>query len=162
MLKFLLKLIKILFIGTVWSYLYLLIMNAVLIYFWNFSTFSANSWKMLKLFWEAGGTIRTGKDYLLLMTLLLLIPLWLYGWRKMMNIRILELLLAPIRLYNEHIIKKYGDSSPRIILHNMGRTIKAEEQIEQLSKPQTPAKTDAEVNKIRSAVYEKINSVKHN
>lgn len=79
-----------------------------------------------------------------------------------MNVRISELLLAPIRLYNDHIIKKYGDSSSRIILHNMGRTIKAEDQIEQLTKPQNPAKTDVEVNKIRNAVYEKINSVKHN
>lgn len=39
--------------------------------------------------------------------------------------------------------------------------IKLEEEIEIKSKPKTKVETDAEVNKIRSAVSEKINSVKH-
>lgn len=161
MLKFITKSLKTIIIGILWSYIYLYVINAILIYIWNFSTFSANSWKMLNIFWESGGIIKTGKDYLLITTLLLLIPLWLYGWKKMLKINFLHFFLAPINAYNNYKIRKYGDSGSRIILHNMGTTVKTEESIEQMVKPSTPAKTDAEANKIRNAVFEKINSVKH-
>lgn len=71
------------------------------------------------------------------------------------------MLLSPIRLYNNYIIRKYGASSKRILLKNMGRSAKIKDQIEEMSKPNTQIKTDEEVNKIRSAVAEKISSVKH-
>ena len=43
----------------------------------------------------------------------------------------------------------------------MGRGKKIEEEIEEMSKPTNQVKTDEEVNKIRNAIAEKINSVKH-
>lgn len=161
MLKKLLRLIRNLIIGTIWSYLYLLIANTVLIHFWNFSTLSHNSWRLLKIFWERGGTIKTGRDYLLLFCLALLIPLWLWGWRKLVKIRYLNFLLAPIRMYNDRIIRKYGASSKRIVLKNLGRSKKVEEEIDSKAQPQSQVKTDEEVNKIRGAVLEKINSAQN-
>lgn len=159
--KLIFKFIRTIFIGILWSYVYLMITNSLLIYFWNFSTLSANSWKSLRVYWESGGSIKVGKDYLLLTILLLLIPLWLWGWRRLFKKNYLEMLLSPIRLYNNYIIRKYGASSKRILLKNMGRSAKIKDQIEEMSKPKTQIKTDEEVNKIRSAVAEKISSVKH-
>lgn len=122
---------------------------------------SANSWRLLKSFWERGGTIRTGSDYLLLTTLFLLIPFWIWGWKRLNKINYLNILLWPISIYNNHIISKYGASSSRIILKNMGPSKKITEEIELMSAPSNQIKTDVEVNKIRSAISEKINSVKH-
>lgn len=161
MLKLIYKTLRNLFIGLIWSYVYLLIANSLLINFWNFSTLSANSWRLLRTYWESGGSIKAGKDYLLLTILLLLIPLWLWGWRRLIKTNYLEILLFPIRYYNSYIIRKYGTSSSRILLKNMGRSKKITEQIEEMSKPKSQAKTDEEVNKIRNAVAEKISSVKH-
>lgn len=158
MLKKLFRSIRNLTIGAIWSYLYLLIANTVLIHFWNFSTLSPNSWRMLKLFWEKGGTIKTGRDYLLLFCLLILIPIWLWGWRRLVKIRYTDFLLAPIRLYNTYIIRKYGASSKRIVLKNLGRSKKIDEEIELKAQPKSQVKTDQEVNKIRGAILEKINS----
>lgn len=161
MLKFIYKSLRTLLIGLIWSYVYLLITNSLLIYFWNFSTLSANSWRLLRLYWESGGAIKVGKDYLLLTILLLLIPVWILGWRRLLKKNYLEIFLAPIRIYNDYIIRKYGASSNRILLKNMGRSRKITEQIEEMSKPKSQIRTDEEVNKIRNAVAEKISSVKH-
>lgn len=161
MLKFIFKFIRTFSIGLIWSYLYLLISNTILIYFWNFNVLSSNSWKLVKSFWERGGTIHTGIDYMLLSLLILLIPLWIWGWKRLCKFSYLNILFWPIQAYNNHIIRKYGGSSSRIILRNMGRSKKITEEIEQMSTPAQQIKTDVEVNKIRNAISEKINSVKH-
>lgn len=159
--KLLLKIIRTFTIGLIWSWFYFVIVNYILINFWNFSTISASSWHLLNSYWESGGVIRSGKDYLLITILIFYIPFWLWGWRLLTNISYLTILIIPIQWYNNRIIHKYGASSPRILLKNMGRSKKIEEEIEEMSKPKTQNKTDEEVNKIRNAVADKINSVKH-
>lgn len=161
MIKLILKITRNLLIGTLWTYVYLLISNVILIYFWNFSTLSAQSWKMIRLFWEGGGTIWAGKDYALLSLLLLLLPVWILGWRKLTKVNYLNILLTPIYIYNDRVIKKYGASSSRILLKNMGISKKVTEIIEQKMQSGNKIKTDEEVNKIRNAISEKINSVKN-
>lgn len=155
------KIIRTFLIGIVWSYIYFVIINSLLIIFWNFSIISSSSWKLLNSYWESGGAIKAGKDYLLFTILLLYIPLWIWGWRRLTKVNFLNLLLTPIRWYNDYMIRKYGASANRILLKNMGRGKKIEEEIEELSKPSSQVKTDEEVNRIRSAIAEKINSVKH-
>ncbi len=159
--KKILNFIRTILIGTIWSYVYFIIVNSLLIIFWNFSIISSSSWTLLNSYWENGGTIKAGKDYLLLTILLLYIPLWIWGWRRLIKVNFLNLLLAPVRWYNDYVIRKYGASSGRILLKNMGRGKKIEEEIEEMSKQTNQVKTDEEVNKIRNAIAEKINSVKH-
>ncbi len=132
------------------------------IYFWNFNIFSNSNWDIVYRYWESGGIIQTWKDYLLLLFLLLYIPLWYIGFRHFKKTNWLQLLFWPLEKYNQYIINKYGEDSQHIVLKNMGTGgIKIEEEIEQKSKPKTKIETDAEVNRIRAAVSEKINSVKH-
>lgn len=139
----------------------MMISNLILISIWNFNTLSPKSWQLLNIFWEKGGTIKTGKDYLLLFLLLLLLPIWIWGYIKLNKTNFINLLLFPIRLYNEKMIKKYGSDSKRIVLKNLGRTTQCPETIEEKVSPQNPSKTDEEVNKIRSAILEKINSAQN-
>lgn len=158
MLKKLLKLIRLFVIAIVWTYCYLLISNTILIYFWNFSTLSPNSWQLLKVFWEKGGIIKTGQDYLLLFSLLMLTPLWFWGFIRLLKLKYFDILFAPIRIYNDRIIRKYGADSKRFVLKNMGRSKLLKDEIDIKSQSKTQVKTDEEVNKIRIAISEKINS----
>ena len=113
--KKILNFIRTILIGTIWSYVYFIIVNSLLIIFWNFSIISSSSWTLLNSYWENGGTIKAGKDYLLLTILLLYIPLWIWGWRRLIKVNFLNLLLAPVRWYNDYVIRKYGASSGRIL-----------------------------------------------
>lgn len=159
--KKLFKIISLSISFLVWTYLYILLSGLILIYFWNFNILSSQSWNIVRQYWESGGVIRTWQDYLLVLYLLCYLPLWYIGWKYVKNTNWLQVLLWPINRYNRYIIDKYGDSEQHVSLKNMGTGgIKIEEEIELKAKPQSKIETDAEVNKIRAAVKEKINSVK--
>lgn len=159
--KKILKLIKGILVGIIWCYVYFIIINSILIIFWNFNLISASSWQLLGNYWDNGGAIKAGTDYLLVSILILYIPVWLWSWRKLNKISFVSILLAPICWYNSYVIRKYGESSGRILLKNMGHSKKIEDEIEAMSQPSSQIKTDEEVNKIRNAIAEKISSVKH-
>ena len=146
----------------VWTYIYLMVSSMLFIYFWNFNILSASNWNLVQRYWESGGIIHTWKDYLLLLFLIGYIPLWYIGWKRFSNLNWIQILLWPITKYNQHVINKYEKDSLHITIKNMGTGgVKIEEEIEIKSKPKTKIETDAEVNRIRAAVSERINSVKH-
>lgn len=144
-----------------WTYIYLIMSSMLFIYFWNFNILSGANWNLVYRYWESGGIIHTWKDYVLILFLICYIPTWYFGWKHFRQINWMQILLWPFIKYNQHVINKYSGDSQQITIKNMGTGgIKIEEEIERKSKPQTKIETDAEVNKIRSAVSEKINSVK--
>ncbi len=160
MLKKILKLIKFLIVGIIWTIVFFKLVNFILDYFWNFNLLSAQSWQLINSYWEAGGVIRTWQDYLLLFIFVLYIPLWLWGWKKCYHIDYIQLLLEPFALYNKKTLENYEKDISKLKIKNMGtKLMKAEEELEMKSKPKEPIRTDEEVNKIRQAVAEKINSV---
>lgn len=158
MIKKIFKFIRSITIGIIWGYVYLILASAVTIYFWNFNLFSANSWKSVQSFWQHGGVIKEGKDYALLLMLLCLLPLYLYTWKKLCKKNFALVLLTPVIMYNNYITRKYGSESPRIILKNMGRNNHELEELEKRLNPTSNAKPEEEINKIRSAVQDKIKS----
>ena len=91
---------------------------------WNFNYFSPLDWSIINSYWNQGGSIKEGRDYGLFLTLFLLIPLWLLGWRYFYHRNFITILLAPLNWYNQKKIKKYGQDSSRIILKNLGTTAK--------------------------------------
>lgn len=160
MLKKVLKLIKFIIVGILWSIVFFNLINFILEHFWNFNLLSAQSWKLINSYWEAGGIIRTWQDYLLLLIFILYIPLWILGWKKCYHMDYIQLLLKPFNLYSQKALENYEKDISKLKIKNMGTKImKAEEELELKSKPKEPIKTDEEVNKIRQAVAEKINSV---
>ena len=124
MFKRILKFIKFVLVGSVWSYLYLYASLILTIKIWNFNYLSLKSWRIINSFWNQGGIIKQPGDYGLFAVLLLLIPLWLLGWRYFYKKNFIALLLAPIVWYNKRTIAKYGSNSSRIILKNLGTTAK--------------------------------------
>lgn len=148
------RILKVSIVGLIWTYLYVRSTQLLFIYAWNFDYFSASSWQKIFDFWNSGGTIKKGKDYLFLFSLLMLIPIWLIGWRILFKINFLSVLILPITLYNDRIIRKYGASSKRIILKNMGVSIKTEDDVKSKLEAIKPNEWN-EANKIRDAVQEK-------
>lgn len=160
MLKKVFKFIKALLVCSVWSIIYLYIANTLMIYIWNFDLLNYHHWEVINTFWEKGGKIKTGKDYLFVTMLLAIIPVWLVGCRFFYKVNYLNILLFPITYYNNRMIKKYGENTPRIVLKNMGATRekpKLEDLIESRLKESSP-KTEKESSKIRQNIQNKISS----
>ncbi len=110
-------------VGAIWSYIYLygtlLLFKSV----WGFNYLSRSNWKVITGFWEQGGKIQTGSDYLFIICLILLIPLWIWGWRKLYKANFFMLLITPILWYQKHKADKYIKGMSRIKIHNIGISI---------------------------------------
>lgn len=160
MMKKVKKLIRNTLIGLIWSYLFISLFKICLIYFWNFNPFSSSSWIVVEQFWNAGGNISSGRDYLLLFLLISFFPLWILGWRSLCKKDYIKLLMAPFEAYHKRVLSKYSADGPRIVLKNLGvKEAKLEEQIEARYKKTEERATDEEVNSIRSALQEKLSSL---
>ncbi len=133
MLKKLLKFCKWLMVGIIWTYVFLYASLFFTSTIWNFNYLSLIDWEIISAYWNQGGSIKEATDYGLFLTLILLIPLWILGWRYFYHRDFISILLAPINWYNQKQIKKYGQNASRIVIKNMGSTgkkINPEEMIE--------------------------------
>jgi hypothetical protein len=161
MIKKLLKISRFLIIGIIWSYIYAFLTSYITIYFWKFNILSINSWKIISAYWNNGGIIKTSNDYIFLFTLLIIFVIWLIGLIILRKKSLLGILLAPVFLYNDHIIKKYGEDSKRIILKNMGISKKTD--IKELVEKELNKKAkDIKKERIdvRGSISKKIMSIK--
>ena len=125
---------------------------------WSFNLFSARSWQIINRFWEAGGVIKTVEDYTFLIMLTSLPIVWLLGWKFFLKQNYLNILLAPINAYNNHIIKKYGHESKRIVLRNVKSSQQMIEEIKEQIENIKPAKSQ-EAGNIRSEVIKTISQI---
>ena len=80
------------------------------------------------------------------------------GWKKLLQIKYIPLLLSPIILYNRHIINKYGEDSPRIVLRNIKSSQKIIEEIKDQLDSIKPAKTKKSQN-IRAEVKKTLSNI---
>lgn len=155
MLKKLLKIVRTLLIGALWTYAFLIFSQLLLWHIWRFNLFSTSAWQTIGWFWRGGGVIRTGADYLFLFSLLLLPFIWIIGWHLLTGINYLNLLLTPLQLYNRWIIRRFGHQSRRIVLRNLKSSQQSIEEIKQKLesiKPETPK----EVGSIREEIQKKL------
>ncbi len=147
-----------LLIGALWTYVYVIVADFVMQLLWNFNFLSARSWQTISRFWESGGVINTGKDFIFLLMLLMVPVLWVWGWRLLLRADYVAVLLWPLAAYNRHIIKKYGQDSKRIILRNIKSSQKIIEEIKDQLDSIKPAKSK-EVGNIRNGVFEKLGEI---
>lgn len=163
MFKKILKFLRFIFIGTLWSYIYLYYADFLIIKMWRFNILSHTDWMTIESFWNQGGVIKQSKDYLFLSVLILIIPVWILTLYFACKIHYLDILLYPIYKYNQHITQKYGKDSSRIILRNMGRGKKIQTQIEEMVAATKPkSNQNMETNKVRQAIEEKLKASKNN
>lgn len=124
--KRLLAFVKFAVIGVIWSYIYLCCTVFLFKSAWDFNYLSRTSWSIISTFWQEGGKIKSGSDYLFIICLLLLIPLWLWGWKKLCRINWVQVIMMPISWNESRKAQKYLKSMSRIKLHNIGASVGAE------------------------------------
>lgn len=156
--KKIIKTFKFAFIGIIWSYLFLLISSNLIFHIWNFNFMNAHSWQVIAHFWNSGGVIKSSADYIFLGTLCSLPLIWIWGWCYFLKVNYLEILLYPINSYNRYVIKKYGQSSKRIVLRNIKSSQKIIEEIKTQLESIKPEK-NKEVLSIRNTVNQKIQNL---
>ena len=157
MLRKVCRLIRNLLIGVLWTYVFLFLVSMAFLLIWNFNFFSARSWQTITAFWQAGGIIKTGGDYVFLLALVTVPIIWIWGWKKLARIDYLNLLLWPVNAYNRRIINKYGHESGRIILKNLKSSQEQIEAVKQKLASIQPEKPK-EVHNIRDEIQKKLES----
>lgn len=161
--KKLYKFIRLVVTGTLWSCLFVYAANAFFIFVWNFDLLNAGDWQIVSRFWNSGGKIKTGRDYLFLFSFLLTFCLWIWGWKKAYKINYVALLLAPLEYLSRLGLGSYGDG-PRIVIKNIGTAAEKIDQKEivkqKLKEVEKEIDAEKETSKIRELVADKISSEK--
>lgn len=157
MLKSIFRFVRFVIIGILWSYIFIACANFIIYTLWNFNLLSARSWQTISAFWQSGGVIKTGKDYIFLSTIVALPFIWIWGWRFFCKVSYINILLYPIICYNRRIIRKYGHDSSRIVLKNMKSSQKIIEDIKNELESIKPEKAK-EVQNIRQQINQVISS----
>ncbi|MBS4772723.1 MAG: hypothetical protein KHX55_00410 [Proteobacteria bacterium] len=157
MFKSLFRFIRFIIIGFLWSYLFIVCANFLMFGLWNFNILSARSWQTISAFWQSGGVIKTGKDYVFLSMLFALPLIWIWGWRYFSRLSYADIFLWPVNAYNRRIIRKYGHNSSRIVLKNMKSSQRIIDDIKNELESIKPEKAK-EVQNIRRQINDVISS----
>ena len=87
--------------------------------FWHFDIFQKRYWEIIGDFWREGGVIDQPSEYMFLFTLLMIVPVWVWGFKKPKNY--LTSKLFSFRFwYHDYIGRKYAGQPTHIVLKNMG------------------------------------------
>lgn len=158
MFKKVLKFIKIALVGVVWSILWVALTRKVMLSIWNFDYVSLNHWKMVKSFWNANGTIRGVSDYLLFLSLFLIILLWFKGFKYFYKIDYMKILLKPLLYFSNREIKKYEKGGKHVIIKNLivGEKTTLNDLIEEKIKEEEKQEAPKESETLRKNISKKI------
>ena len=149
------KTLKTIVVGGVWTVLYLFVTRVLFVSIYGFDYLSPYDWHKINVFWTNGGVIKSGRDYLFLFCLLMLVPVWFVLLKRLLCLNYLNLLLSPFLLFNKLSINKYKAQNKRILLKNIGTSVKVEEEIKLKTATVKPQERN-EADKIRSAVSQKL------
>jgi hypothetical protein len=155
------SLLKFFIVGSLWSCGFVAAWRRLLQAFWTFDPFSKTSWRMIAEFWNDGGVISSGKDYLLFAVLLVGTLIWLWGMRFFYRVSYVNLLLSPFKYFDNRNLKKYAEQTSHVVIKNIaiGEKMTAEDVIQQRLKKlekQEKADTAHTSEVIRSGIAHKI------
>lgn len=150
------KAFKITLVGIIWSYIFIYCSNVLFSYLWGFNLLSPQSWKKIADYWNQGGAIREGKDYVFLLMIFLLVPFWIIGWKKLYRIDYIRIVISPFTLYNHFVINRCCRNGGRIALKNVGKTKKVKLEIKERKEAVKPH-PEQDADRIRQAVKNKLN-----
>ncbi len=158
---------RLLLILAGWTGLYLYIVKLIMSYFWHFNIFEKRYWQVIGEFWRSGGVIDQFSEYMFLLMLVLIIPVWIFGYKKAIKLSYVKIIFFPIFWYNDYIDKKYANLPNHIVLKNMGGGKIKKQTPQQMMEemiasrmPQATDKKDLNSSKIRSN-FEKKNRSFH-
>ena len=119
-LKKILKFLKWITVGAIWSYIYLYSSLLLFKSVWGFNYLSRSSWHLISDFWQSGGKIYSVSDYIFVICLILFIPVWIYGWKKLYKTNFVALIVSPVLWYQNKSANKYLKKLNRIKILNIG------------------------------------------
>ena len=99
MLKKILHIFRFSLIGCVWTYTFLMLANYLTFSLWNFNFMSSHSWKVIDTFWNSGGVIKSGSDYLFLSFLISLPLIWIFGWKYFLKVNYINIIFVHLKIY---------------------------------------------------------------
>jgi hypothetical protein len=157
------KFFRITLSGIGWTVLYAYIVGIIMKYFWHFDIFNPRYWRIIDRFWQNGGVIDTASEYMFILTLMLIIPLWILGWKKANGLSYVKIIFFPVFWYNDYVRRKYADATQScIVIKNMGATKNKKQTPQQMMEemiaermPKAKDKKDLNSSKIRSNFEQK-------
>ena len=157
------KYIRLLLIAIGWTMLYALVVSLAMKVFWRFEIFNLKHWQIIGKFWNDGGIIDTWSEFLFIIAIILVIPLWLLGWKKANKLSYVKIFFFPVFWYNSHLQKKYANApTANIVLKNMGAGKNKKQSPQQMMEemisvrmPKATEKKDLNSSKIRSNFEQK-------
>ena len=158
MFKKLLKFIKFVLVGGVWSILWLTLMQKVMIFIWNFNFFSKAQWHMVASFWNANGTIKGLSDYMLFLTLFLVVLGWFLGLKYFYKVGYGKLLLRPFEYFSGKQIEKYRQENKHVVIKNLvvGEKVALDDLINEKIKEEDKQQKTKESETLRQNITQKI------
>lgn len=129
-----------------------------MILIWNFNFFSEKQWRMVSSFWNANGTIKGLSDYMLFVTLLLIVVVWFSGFKYFYKVSYIRLLLKPFEYFSKKQIEKYSKEGKHVVIKNLivGEKITLDELIEEKIKAEDKEKPVKESEALRQNISQKI------
>jgi|GEM_PF-318030 len=163
MIKKLGKYLRFLLVATGWTVLYAFIVKLIMWQFWQFDIFDTKYWGIISKFWNEGGVINTASEYLFLLALVLIIPLWYWGLRKVNKLSFVKIIFFPVFWYYDYQNRKYGsETAPRVVIKNIGTKVSKKQSPQQMMEemianrmPKAKEKKDLNSSKIRSNFEQK-------
>lgn len=159
------KALRFLLITCSWTGLYFWLVRLLMNYFWHFELFEPKYWKIISRFWQSGGVINSASEYLFLLTLLAIAPLWYFGLKKAYSLSYVKVIFFPVFWYHDYINRKYAEAPVhRVVLKNLGGKSKKQSSQQMLEAdiaarmPQPTKKKDLNSSKIRSIFEQKSRS----
>ncbi len=153
--KKILRLLRNSIVFICWTSLFAILSNVLMNAIWSFNFMSARSWRILTIFWNEGGVLKTASDVMLIITLLSLPLFWLVGLIVSIKLDYLNLISVPFGFFY-HLFNKNEDKEPeRIILKNIKSSqqmiddIKAEIEAIKPEKSKEAGNIRSEINKKR-------------
>lgn len=140
-----------------WTLLFVYITNALFILFWNFDYIRANSWRIMMEYWNSGGVIKSTSDTILVVSLILLPIAWLLGYRRVLKINYIDLLLKPINFIYNIFNRDTSDDGERVVIRNIKSSSQRAEEIKSELSSLKPKKAK-ETQDIRYNLKEKVSN----
>jgi|GEM_PF-6382274 len=156
-------LLKFLIIGVLWSTFWVALTQQIVLRIWNFNYISLKQWQMVRAFWQQNGVIKGLSDYMLFITLLVVLLVWYFGFKKLYHTDYVKLFLRPFEYFNKKQIEKYESEGKHVVIKNLvvGEKMTVEDLINQKIKEEKsalPAQKESEV--LRHNISQKINKQK--
>lgn len=156
------KIIKILIVGSIWTYIFVALVDPLFQHWWRFSLLRGDDWQTIAYYWNHGGKFKTANDFALLGAIAALPIVWVVGLIWAYKIKYTELLLKPLEWMFDR--KYLADSGKRIVIKNIGLQEEKESEADIIKKElkniEKEIDNSKETAKIRENIAGQINQLK--